>query len=113
MIINQSRFEPLKAAMNRIGVTGMTVTNVLGCGAQKGSREYYRGVEMEIQLLPKVQVEVVVSSVPVEAVIAAAKAVLYTGHYGDGKIFVFDVENVVRVRTGEEGYAALQNPDEK
>lgn len=112
MIINQSKFEPLKNALNNIGITGMTVTNVLGCGAQKGSREYYRGVEMEVQLLPKLQVEVVVSSVPVESVIAAAKAVLYTGHYGDGKIFVFDVENVVRVRTGEEGFAALQTPEE-
>ncbi|MCX7772399.1 MAG: P-II family nitrogen regulator [Clostridia bacterium] len=97
--------------MNKIGVTGMTVTQVLGCGIQKGKSEYYRGVEVEMNLLPKVQVEIVVSKVPVRTVIETAKKVLYTGHIGDGKIFIYDVENVVRVRTGDEGYDALQDED--
>ena len=109
IVTKQSRFEALKIAMNKIGVTGMTVTNVLGCGVQKGITEYYRGVEMEVNLLPKVQVEIVVSKVPVRTVIETAKKVLYTGHIGDGKIFVYDVENVIKVRTGEEGYDALQD----
>ena len=109
IITKQSKFEALKTAMNKIGVTGMTVTNVLGCGVQKGVTEYYRGVEMEVNLLPKVQVEIVVSKVPVRTVIDTAKKVLYTGHIGDGKIFVYDVENVIKVRTGEEGYDALQD----
>lgn len=109
IITKQSRFEALKAAMNEIGVTGMTVTQVLGCGMQKGKSEFYRGVETEINLLPKVQVEIVVTKVPVRTVIEAAKSVLYTGHIGDGKIFVYDVENVIKVRTGEEGYDALQD----
>jgi Amt family ammonium transporter len=109
IIIKQSRFEALKEAMNDIGITGMTVTQVLGCGVQKGKTEYYRGVETEINLLPKVQVEIVVVKVPVRTVIETAKRVLYTGHIGDGKIFVYNVENVVKVRTGEEGYFALQD----
>ena len=92
-----------------IGITGMTVSHVLGCGMQKGATEYYRGVQIEPSLLPKVQVDIVVSKVPVRAVIEKAKHVLYTGHIGDGKIFVYDVENVVKVRTGEEGYDALQD----
>ena len=95
--------------MNAIGISGMTVTQVLGCGIQKGKAEYYRGVEKEITLLPKVQVEIVVVKIPVRTVIDTAKKVLYTGHIGDGKIFVYDVENVVRVRTNEEGYDALQD----
>ena len=103
ILMKQERFEALKKAMNDIGVTGMTVTQVLGCGAQKGAPEYYRGVQMEMQLLPKVQVEMVISKVPVMDVINAARKVLYTGHIGDGKIFVYDVENVVKVRTGEVG----------
>lgn len=111
IITKQSRFEALKAAMNEIGVTGMTVTQVLGCGMQKGKTEYYRGVETEVNLLPKVQVEIVVTKVPVRTVIETAKSVLYTGHFGDGKIFVYDVENVIKVRTGEEGYDALQDDD--
>jgi len=111
IITKQSKFEALKVAMNEIGVTGMTVTQVLGCGMQKGKPEYYRGVETEVNLLPKVQVEIVVAKVPVRAVIDAAKDVLYTGHIGDGKIFVYDVENVVKVRTGEEGYDALQDEE--
>lgn len=108
IIINQSKFETLKAAMEKIGVAGMTVINVLGCGTQKGRHDFYRGVEVEMQLLPKVKIEIVVSKVPVSTIIEVAKKALYTGHIGDGKIFVYDVENVVRVRTGEEGYNALQ-----
>ncbi len=111
ILCSQARFEALKAAMNRIGVTGMTVTQVLGCGVQKGRTEYYRGVEVDLNLRPKVQVEMVVSKVPVAAVIAAAREALYTGHIGDGKIFVYDVENVVKIRTGEEGYDALQGEE--
>lgn len=109
IIARQSKFEELKHAMNQIGITGMTVTNVMGCGMQKGRSEYYRGVPVEMTLLPKIKVEIVVSKVPVRTVIDTAKQVLYTGHFGDGKIFVYDVENVVKVRTGEEGYDALQD----
>lgn len=109
IICKESRFEALKAAMINIGITGMTVSHVLGCGIQKGKPEYYRGVQVEASLLPKVQVDIVVSKVPVRGVIETAKKVLYTGHIGDGKIFVYDVENVVKVRTGEEGYDALQD----
>ena len=109
IICKESRFEALKAAMMDIGITGMTVSHVLGCGVQKGKPEYYRGVQIEANLLPKVQVDIVVSKVPVRSVIETAKKVLYTGHIGDGKIFVYDVENVVKVRTGEEGYDALQD----
>ena len=109
ILCKESRFEALKKAMMDIGITGMTVSHVLGCGLQKGKPEYYRGVQVEATLLPKVQVDVVVSKVPVRTVIETAKKVLYTGHIGDGKIFVYDVENVVKVRTGEEGYDALQD----
>ena len=109
IICKESRFETLKAAMMDIGITGMTVSHVLGCGVQKGQPEYYRGVQVEANLLPKIQVDIVVSKVPVRSVIETAKKVLYTGHIGDGKIFVYDVENVVKVRTGEEGYDALQD----
>ena len=112
IITKQSKFEALKIAMNKIGITGMTVTQVLGCGIQKGKPEYYRGVEVEMSLLPKVQVEIVVATVPVRKVIDTAKTILYTGHIGDGKIFVYDVENVIKVRTGEEGFDALQDTDE-
>ena len=108
---NQSRFEELKAAMAQIGVTGMTVTQVMGCGAEKGVTGYYRGVSMTMSLLPKLKIDIVVSTVPVERVIATAKQTLYTGHVGDGKIFVFNVQNVIRVRTGEEGYAALADAE--
>ncbi len=111
IITRPDKFEALKAAMNAIEVTGMTVTNVLGCGIQKGATEYYRGVKMEMNLLPKVQVEIVVSKVPVEKVIEEARKVLYTGNIGDGKIFVYDVEDVVKVRTGETGYDALQGEE--
>ncbi len=109
IVCKESRFETLKTALMDIGITGMTVSHVLGCGVQKGKPEYYRGVLMEANLLPKIQVDIVVSKVPVRLVIETAKKVLYTGHIGDGKIFVYDVENVIKVRTGEEGYDALQD----
>lgn len=109
IVCRESKFEALKNAMMKLGITGMTVSHVLGCGAQKGKPEYYRGVQVEASLLPNVQVEIVVSAVPVRKVIETAKKVLYTGHIGDGKIFVYDVENVVKVRTGEEGFDALQD----
>lgn len=112
ILTRQDKFEALKNAMNEIGVTGMTVTHVLGCGVQKGAREYYRGVPVDIQLLPKIQVEIVVAKVPVEEVVATAKKVLYTGHIGDGKIFIYDVKNAVKIRTGETGYDAMQGTDE-
>ena len=109
IICKEAKFEALKAALVDIGITGMTMSHVLGCGIQKGKPEYYRGVEVEATLLPKIQLDIVVSKVPVRRVIETAKKVLYTGHIGDGKIFVYDVENVVKVRTGEEGYDALQD----
>ena len=109
IITKLERFEPLKNALYDIGITGMTVTNTMGCGMQKGSTEFYRGVPVEARLLPKVKVEVVVCKVPVDKVVQAAKNALYTGKIGDGKIFVYDVENVLKVRTGEEGYDALQD----
>ncbi|MDR2770452.1 MAG: ammonium transporter [Clostridiales Family XIII bacterium] len=109
IITRQSMFEPLEAAMSAIGITGMTMTNILGYGAQKGHPEFYRGVEVQARLLPKIRVEIIVCKVPVRTVIETAKKALYTGSIGDGKIFVYDVENVIRVRTGEEGYDALQD----
>lgn len=109
IIAKMTRYDALKKAMNDLGVTGMTVTNVMGCGIQKGAGEKYRGVEMDATLLPKVKVEVVVSKIPVENVIEVAKKALYTGHIGDGKIFVYNVDKVVKVRTGEEDFAALQD----
>ncbi|MCR5222094.1 MAG: hypothetical protein K6D90_04450 [Lachnospiraceae bacterium] len=109
IIARLNRYDALKKAMNDLGVTGMTVTQVMGCGIQKGAGERYRGVEMDATLLPKVKVEVVVSKIPVEKVIESAKRTLYTGHIGDGKIFVYNVENVVKIRTGEEGFEALQD----
>jgi Amt family ammonium transporter len=109
IIAKLAKFENLKKALNDLGVTGMTMTQVMGCGIQKGAGEMYRGVEMDATLLPKVKVEVVVSKIPVTEVIEAAKKALYTGHIGDGKIFVYNVDKVVKVRTGEEDYAALQD----
>lgn len=109
IIAKLSRYDKLRKAMNDLGVTGMTVTQVMGCGIEKGSGEKYRGVEVDATLLPKVKVEVVVSSIPVDDVIEAAKKVLYTGHIGDGKIFIYDVDRVVKIRTGEENQAALQD----
>ena len=112
IILKQSKLEDLKSAMDEIGITGMTVTQVLGCGVQKGKAEYYRGVPVEMNLLPKMQVEIVVSKIPVQTVIDAAVKALYTGHIGDGKIFIYDVKDVVKVRTGERGYDALQGADD-
>lgn len=109
ILLKQSRLEALKEEMDKLGITGMTVSQVLGCGAQKGKAEYYRGVAVESNLLPKMKVEIVVCKVPVQSVVDAAIKALYTGHIGDGKIFIYDVEDVVKVRTGETGYAAMQD----
>ncbi len=109
IISRLSRYDVLRKAMNDIGVTGMTVTQVMGCGIQKGAGEKYRGVELDATLLPKVKVEVIIGNLPVDLVIETAKKALYTGHIGDGKIFVYPVEKVVKVRTGEENLAALQD----
>ena len=109
MIFNQSRFVALKEALTELGVTGMTITQVMGCGIQKGAGEKYRGVEMDVTVLPKVKVEVIVGSIPVDKVIETVKRTLYTGHVGDGKIFVYNVQKVVKVRTGEEDYDALKD----
>ena len=111
IITRQSRFEALKNAMTSIGVTGMTLTNVAGCGQQKGAAEYYRGVPVDVMLLPKIKLEIVVSAIPVEKVVETARKALYTGHIGDGKIFVYDVADVVKVRTGERGFDALQDEE--
>jgi Amt family ammonium transporter len=109
IITNPHRFEALKDALGKIGITGITVTNVMGCGMQKGGTEFYRGVPVDINLLPKIRLEIVVCKVPVALVVETAKKALYTGKIGDGKIFVYDVENAIKVRTGEEGYDALQD----
>ncbi|MDR0322731.1 MAG: ammonium transporter [Treponema sp.] len=108
IITKQNRFEALKKAFDQIGITGITVTNVMGYGIQRGAQKY-RGVLLESQLLPKIQIDIVISKVPVKTLIDTVKRVLYTGNIGDGKIFIYDVENVVKVRTGEEGYDALQD----
>ena len=112
IVCKQNKFETLKRSLADIGVTGITVTQVLGCGTQRGAAEYYRGTPVEPSLLPKVKVDVVVCKVPVETVITTARKALYSGHIGDGKIFVYNVEDVVRVRTGEVGYDALQDNEE-
>ena len=109
IVFKEEKLYALKSAMSKLGITGMTVSHVMGYGMQKGHTEFYRGVAVETDLRPKVQVDIVVSAIPVRDVIETAKKVLYTGHIGDGKIFVYDVENVVKVRTGEEGYDALQD----
>ena len=109
IVTKHSRLEALKEAMNNIGVTGMTVTNVMGVGQQMGAGEYYRGAKLDVTLLPKIKMEIIVTAIPVETVVNIAKDVLYTGHIGDGKIFIYNVENVVKVRTGETGYNALQD----
>ena len=112
IITRQNKLDELMQALNSIGVTGITITNVLGCGMQRGDSHYYRGARMNMNLLPKIKVEIVVSKVPVEAVVATARKVLYTGKIGDGKLFVYNIENVIKVRTGEQGYAALQDTPE-
>ncbi len=111
IICQQSKLEELKSALDKIGVGGITVTQVLGCGTQKGAVRYYRGAQLDVILLPKVKVEAVVSAVPVNEVIETAKKVLYTGNYGDGKMFVYDVEDAIKVRTGETGFDALQGEE--
>ena len=109
VIARQNKFNELKHALAMIGVNGLTLSHVMGCGMQKGQTEYYRGVPVDMTVLPKIKVEIIVSKVPVKKVVDTIKEVLYTGHYGDGKIFIYDVENVIKVRTGEEGYDALQD----
>ena len=111
IMCKEDRFAILKDAMSQIGVTGMTVSHVMGCGTQKGKTGQYRGVKIDMNLLPQLQVDIVVSTVPPELVVEAAKKALYTGEYGDGKIFLYDVENVVRIRTNETGIAALDNEE--
>lgn len=111
IVTKQSKFEALKEALESVGITGMTVTQVLGCGMQKGQAEYYRGVKVESQLLPKVKVEIVICKVPLDILINAVKKALHSGNIGDGKIFVYDVENVIKIRTSEEGYDALQDEE--
>ena len=109
IITKQSKFTELNTALTEIGITGMTVTQVLGCGVQKGKTEYYRGVEVEMNLLPKIQIDIVVCKIPVKQVIDTAVKAIYTGHIGDGKIFISDIEDIVRIRTGETGFDALQD----
>lgn len=109
IVTRRNKLEELTKALHEIGVTGMTISEVLGCGMQKGDVEYYRGVKMDVKLLPKVKIEIVVSEIPVDLVVETARRVLYTGQYGDGKIFVYEVENAVKIRTGEDGAAALQD----
>ncbi len=111
IITRKDKFDALKDALNNIGITGMTVTQVLGCGVQKGDTQYYRGVPMELKLLPKVKIEIVVCEVPVDLVVKTAQDVLRTGEIGDGKIFIYELANAIKIRTGEEGKAALT--DEK
>lgn len=108
VVMNQSKFDSFKVAMESIGISGMTVLNALGCGMQKGNVEYYRGVELEMQLLPKIKVEIIIAEVPLDLVIKTAKEVLYTGNIGDGKIFVYSVENAIKISTGEEGIDAIK-----
>lgn len=113
IMTNENKFNDLKLAMAKIGVSGMTVSHVLGCGLQKGQKQYYRGVQMEMNLLPKIKIEIVVCKVPVDLVVHTARKALYTGKVGDGKIFVYDCENVIRIRTADEGYDALQDETEE
>ena len=113
IITNQDKFTDMQAALDKIGITGLTVTNVLGYGMQKGQTEYYRGVPVKTRLLPKVQVDIVVCKIPTETVVDTVKKALYTGNMGDGKIFIYDVENVIKIRTGEEGYDALQDEEDE
>jgi len=113
IITSSSRYEELKEALNAIGISGMTVSNVLGCGIQKGHKEFYRGLSLDINLLPKIKVEVVVCDIPVDLVVETAKKVLHTGKMGDGKIFVYEVKNIIRVSNGAEGRDALRYTEDK
>ncbi|MDE6775146.1 MAG: P-II family nitrogen regulator, partial [Ruminococcus sp.] len=113
-VFNQQKLQDFIQAMESIQITGITVTNVLGCGMQKGQKQkYYRGAKIEMNLLPKIKAEIAICAVPVDRVVDAARASLYTGNYGDGKLFIYDIENVIKIRTGEEGYAALQDTEEE
>jgi len=107
IITSPSKFEELKEALNTIGISGMTVCNVLGCGIQKGHKEFYRGLALDINLLPKLKVEIIVCDIPVDLVVETAKKVLHTGKMGDGKIFVYDVKNIIRISNAAEGRSAL------
>lgn len=111
IITSPNKLEELKDALNSIGISGMTVCNVLGCGLQKGHKEYYRGLSIDISLLHKIKIEIVVCDLPVDLVVKTAKKVLHTGQMGDGKIFIYDVKNVIRISTGDEGRDALQYND--
>jgi len=113
IITNQDKLAKLESSLDKIGITGLTVTNVLGYGMQKGHAEYYRGLPVKTRLLPKVQVDIVVCKIPTETVVDTVKKALYTGNMGDGKIFIYDVENVIKIRTGEEGYDALQDEEDE
>ena len=113
IITSSSKFEELKEALNAIGVSGMTVSNVLGCGIQKGHKEFYRGLALDINLLPKLKVEIIVCDIPVDLVVETAQKVLHTGKMGDGKIFVYDVKNIIRISNGAEGRDALRYKDRK
>ena len=112
VVFKQQKLQQFIEAMEAIDVKGITVTNVMGCGMQNGQRNYYRGTTVEMNLLPKVKAEIAVCAVPVDKVVSAAKAALYTGNYGDGKMFIYDIENVIKIRTGEEGYNALHDSEE-
>jgi Amt family ammonium transporter len=109
IVTSNKRFEPLKVALEAIGITGMTVTRVLGYGLQKGNVEMYRGSVVSSKLLPQLRVDIVVSKIPSQTIINVAKKILYTGNYGDGKIFISPISNVIKIRTGEEGFDALQD----
>ena len=109
IIIQPEKLEALKAILDASNVSGIMISNIMGYGNQKGHKQFYRGAEYSVNLLPKIKIEIVVSLVPVQKVIETAKAVLHTGQIGDGKVFVYDIENVVKIRTGEEGYLALQD----
>ncbi|HEY8889125.1 MAG TPA: P-II family nitrogen regulator [Clostridium sp.] len=108
IITSSSKFDELKEALNAIGISGMTVSNVLGCGIQKGHKEFYRGLALDINLLPKIKIEIVVCDVPVDLVVETAKKVLHTGKMGDGKIFIYDVKNIIRISNGAEGRDSLR-----
>lgn len=113
IIMNPGKFEELKEALYKIGITGITVSNVMGCGLQKGHKEYYRGVAVDINLIPKIKAEIVVCEVPVESVIDVATKILRTGNVGDGKIFIHELTDAVRMRTGERGADAIKDPKVK
>lgn len=111
IIMNQSKLSELQEALDKLGITGITVTNVLGYGMQKGQLTYFLGRAIDTRLLPKVKVEVVICKIPVQTLVETVQKVLYTGSIGDGKIFIYDVEDVIKIRTNEHGYEALQDEE--